>query len=309
MPSMFDAEELDHDFSDEFVAALGGAGEAILNAHDREAAERAARFGEDEGEDETGQSLLDAVLNESEVEGRETQAQAPAEREVKAPAKAYNEDDARALESLFKPKGEESAEARQLRELRERTETLERELAAARGQQAAPARQPANSGKVKPTGNAEIDAVLEEAGILDRTPELPPETETRLQRLERQNQELHEARLHEQRVSQLMAHAKQRAAAVAKVFKDVDEMSIAQVILAQGDGLEFARAVYRKAGALGPDGMPARHLSDSARKPMPHAVGVQNSRLGRTSRSDSALGWTPTDDPAERSKRLASYRR
>lgn len=299
---MFDTEGLDEDFADEFAAALGGAGEAISNAIDRERFERAAAGVEDDDEDEDGHSLLSAVMEETEdAERAPPAAPAPSVR------RAYDENDAKALDEMFKtPERRELSP--EIKAIQERADRLERELASLRqpaqqAQQAAPAQ-----GKVRPTGNPDVDEALAEAGVLDTSPQMPPEFETRLQQLERREQELAHRQSISQRAAQIAADARTRAKAVTKVFRDVDEDAVAQIIVAGGDPVEFARKVYAKAGALGSDQMPSRHLSDGARKPMPHAAGVQNSRFARSSRAETSLGWSPTDDPAEREKRLANRR-
>lgn len=304
MNRLFDQNSLEHDFADEFVEQLGGIGDSIVRAHERAETEKFLD-GDIDDEEESGSDLLSAI--EDEVDDLPARKAAPDDEDDEEPAgrkpTAYSKEDAEALTSLSAP--QETAAERQLREANERIARLEQRLLAP--QAAAPVPAAPQTNKIKPTGNKEVDDYLADAGILDTTPELPREVMERLEQLERQNRSYAEQARMEQRANAMVVAARSKAEQIARVFKDAPINNIAEVIIASGDpnrGLEFARNLYQTAGVLGKDGLPTGHISERKRAPMPHTRGVNGSRPAR--RTDTG-GWTPTNDPAERAKRMANY--
>lgn len=297
----FDTEALGTDYSDEFASVLGGYGTLLVDAHEKEAAGFDAEADDDDDDElaASGADALDAILSEA-VEGHEPKvAAAPVEKEKPT---AYSKDDLEALKSLEAPPRQ--SEDSVLAELRAQNQRLEK-LLAAREPQEQPARGPA-PGRIAATGNAEVDEFLKEQGLLDTTPQLPPEFEGRLTQLERRNAQLeHQARMNHE-AAQMAADARSKAAAISRVFKDVDGEALAQVIVSGGNGVQFARAIYQKMGALGQDNLPTHHPTSVKRAPMPHTRGVQNART-ETATKDQ-VGWSGTNDPAERAKRLSARR-
>ena len=298
----FDTDELAVDYSDEFASVLGGYGALLVDAHEKEAAGFA---GEPEDDDDelagTGADALDAVLAEVKEYVERPVIADPAEKEKPT---AYSKDDLEALKSLEAParQGEDPV----LAELRAQNQRLEKLLAARESQRQEQATRDSAAGRIAATGNAEVDEYLKEQGLLDTTPRLPPEFEGRLAQLERRNAQLeHQARMN-QEAAQMAADARAKAAAISRVFKDVDGDALAQVIVAGGNGVQFARSVYQKMGALGQDNLPTHHPSSVKRAPMPHTRGVQNART-ETAAKDQ-VGWSGTNDPAERAKRLGARR-
>lgn len=306
MNRLFDQDAVDADFSDEFVEALGGIGSAIVSAYDKEDREREISgdaFDDEDDEDKTAGELLGEMVEDKTVAaGRDDDGDdARVETAPVQKKQAYSKEDLDALATLAPSR--ETAEQRELRELRE---SVRRLTEASFSRQAPSAPQTQGPQKVKPTGIKEVDEYLAEQGVLDNSPEVPRELLSRLEQLETMNaRQRHEAAM-QQRANAIAADAMEKASRISKVFRDVPADSIAEVIIASGDptrGLEFAKTVYRTAGVLGDDGLPVGHLSDLKRSPMPHTRGVQSNRAAR--RRPEIGGWTPTNDPAERAKRMA----
>lgn len=293
-------EALETDFADEFASLLGGAGQAIVEGH-----RASGDYLDDEEDDgaETGASLLGDIQSD----GREDDFRAGAEdREDTVADKpsaptAYSKEDADALSSLFaqEPPAEDAVQ-RELRELREQVARLS-------SQPALQSQVAAQNGKIKPTNNPEVDQYLRDIGQLDDTPSLPPEFVDRLSQLERQQAEAQQRAQADANTRAIILDARSKAAQIVKVFKDVDEEAVARMVISSSpaEALEFARGIYRKAGLLDTTGLPTGHISDRRRTPMPHARGVGSGRGPAPARD--AGGWTPTNDPAERAKRMSRY--
>lgn len=293
-------EALETDFADEFASLLGGAGQAIVEGH------RASGDYLDDEDDEVGSETGASLLGDIQSDDRGDEVR-DVDREEAPPEKpaaptAYSKEDAEALSSLFEAPAApaEYAVQRELRELREQVARL--------SSQPAPQRQSAGqAGKIKPTGNPEVDQYLREVGQLDETPSLPPEFVDRLSQLERQQAEAQRRAQADANARALVNDARAKAAQIVKVFKDVDEEAVARMVISASptEALEFARGIYRKAGLLDTTGLPTGHISDRRRTPMPHARGVGSGRGPAPARD--AGGWTPTNDPAERAKRMSRY--
>lgn len=292
-------EALETDFADEFASLLGGAGQAIVEGH-----RASGDYLDDEDDEvgsETGASLLgDIQSDDRDDEVRDAAGEDAAPEKPSAPT-AYSKEDADALSSLFaqEPPAEDAVQ-RELRELREQVARLS-------SQPALQSQVAAQNGKIKPTGNPEVDQYLRDVGQLDDTPSLPPEFVDRLSQLERQQAEAQQRAQADANTRAIILDARSKAAQIVKVFKDVDEEAVARMVVSSSpaEALEFARGIYRKAGLLDSTGLPTGHISDRRRTPMPHARGVGSGRGPAPARD--AGGWTPTNDPAERAKRMSRY--
>ena len=303
--SLASQESLEKDYSDEFVATMSGNFPGLEEAYERELEEG----GEERVQDLLNELGLDAddekVEARNDDDGNDDDSVSEKQATSETP---YDKSAREALEAAFKPAEEERMTRREAE--------LQAELARERGyREALEARGRENKEErrlARPTGIPEVDEVLREQGLLDTSPQLPPEFASRLEQLEAQTRQARQQAQIEARGRQMAAEARQRAAQITAVFKDVPTDTLAELILSNGDGLRAAREFYKKAGCLGEDGYPTSHPSAPARKAMPQAgseaAGRRAGAADRGKKAD-AYGWRPTDNYEERQKRLNAYGR
>jgi hypothetical protein len=293
MTGGMDQESLEHDYADEFAQTMSGNFPGMEEAFDREF---------EEGGEERISELMDGFKSEV-ADKKPKRDEGEGESRADLDDSVYSKEARSALE--FVPEQVDDRPSRRESELLAEV-ALERGRREALEQFNRPDEKPKLA---RATGIADVDDILREQGLLDTTPELPPEVARRLETLERSH-ETNERRANiEQRGRAMAADATAKAKAVTAVFKDVPLNAIAELILGGGNGLEAARSFYKNAGCLGDDGFPTRHPSAPARKAMPQATGEAAGRRGADAKPADAHGWAPTDDVEARNKRLEAYGR
>lgn len=301
---------LDTDFSGEFAENMLTAMPALTRRLERE-------FSDEVSDDDVrdalglGRSTADKGVptRESQQDApRQAAAPAPAPDDVQPDAPVYDPADRSLLETNAAPAAGEGGSALEAELARERgyREALEKAMGLLQqqpGRQAAPA-------TYRPTGIPEVDEALESAGLLDRTGAALDPVKQELAEMSRRMRQIEEQRRAEQTGRQLVAQARARVAQVVKVFRDVPVDHLVEAAVRDMDPLTVARQFYKATNCLGADGFPARHPSEVVRKAMPQARGeaTANRAGGRGAAEQSMRGWSPTQDPEERRKRLSEYR-
>lgn len=255
-----------------------------------------------------GRSDGEPKADKVEVEAK-TAPEAKVEAKTADPAPAEADDDHFSKEDIEALNALRSTRSQQRSPLRDEIQEMREKLARQEGYFQAlqrgdgKAEQPK---KIRATGVKEVDDYLAEQGLLDNT---PPEISEAVERVNSKLAELEQR----ERGAELGRKVLGEAHTVAKVFDLFDPQFLAETaIRANVSPLEIAQAHYQSKGLLGADGVPTVKFStrQGGFKAMPQAKGAVGASTPAgtapkaTQPQEQGGVWTPTNDPAERAKRL-----